>query len=250
MLKLISGFILVSFSCVCSGAEIANTSVQNSVIQNSTIAGTASDWHLSDVEWANYRELMNGRAGKYYTNLTPPEVLGMMADNDQDLHHFAKIFAQLEHEKIDLELRFDKAFHDEAKKMYSDEPIVKPFDIGRYSPNYHKSEQHQLLSSGDHIALFVDFKNQSNSYQMSTLINRLKSTQGTVLDIYLVNIREDQDIQQWARDNQIPIDYVLTKRITLNHGDEKLLKKDQQISFPYALLVRGGRSQIVNMETL
>lgn len=250
MLKIVLGILLTSCISVCSAAEVMNTTVQNTVSQSTKIVGGASEWHLSESEWIQYLQLMNGKAGQYYAHLTPPEVLGMMANNDQDLHHFAKIYAQLEHEKIENELKFDRAFHDEAMKLYPNEPVIKSFDVSRYSPSANKSEQHHVFSSGDHLALFVDLKSQSTFSQLPQLIEKLKSTQGTTLDIYLINARENQDIQRWARDNQIPIDYVLTKRITLNHGENKTPKLSQNNNYPYVLLVRDGQSRMIDWETL
>ncbi len=116
-----------------SDDTVSNTITQNTVDSNS-IVGTATDWNLTDVEWKKYISLMQGIYGKYYAHLTPPEVLGNSADNDEDRRHYAEVAVQLEHEKISRELAFNREYTQAAERLYPNEPLIKSFDFTPYTP--------------------------------------------------------------------------------------------------------------------
>lgn len=243
--------------CICSAyAEnnVVNTTTQNTVSQNSVIDhsnGNAKDWNLTEKEWADYIQLMRGKAGKYYTHLTPPEVLGIMAETDNELRHYAEIYVKAEHEKIDRELRFDRAFHDAGMRLYANEPIIKAFDVSPYtaSKNNAVNQPTETVHEGDHLALFSDIRN--NDVELLTrLIKRVKAHTSVILDIYLVNAVDNEDIQKWAKVNQIPFEYVLTNRITLNKDNGKFKSISPSGNLPNIVLTHNGKSHIVNSESL
>jgi len=119
-------------------SDVINTQTQNTISQNSTIStshiGTAKDWYLTDVEWEHYMQLMQGPSGHYYKQLSPPEVLGINSENSDQLNHYAELAAKLEHDKLERELRFNTAFHEAATRLYTAEPIIKPFDYTPFTP--------------------------------------------------------------------------------------------------------------------
>ena len=131
--------LLITSSCTfAANNDVINTQTQNTISQNSTIntshIGTAKDWQLTGEEWSRYLSLMQGSDGYYYKNLSPPEVLGINADNAEELNHYAEISAKFQHDKLERELRFNAAFHDAAARLYSMEPLVKPFDYTPFTP--------------------------------------------------------------------------------------------------------------------
>lgn len=125
-------------SLVFASDNIINTQTQNTISQNTIIntshMGTSKDWELSDAEWIQYLKLMQGPSGHYYSNLSPPEVLGINADSPKDLRHYSEIAAKLEHDKLERELRFNSAFHEAATRLYLTEPIIKEFDFTPFTP--------------------------------------------------------------------------------------------------------------------
>jgi integrating conjugative element protein (TIGR03759 family) len=135
--SIIIGLLFFSTS-VLAANDVFNTVTENSVSQNTTllssVVGTAHDWGLTGAEWSKYLFIMHGKSGHYYPNLTPPEVLGINADNPEDLKHFSEVAAKQEHDKIEKELRFNAAFHEAARRLYVAEPIIKPFDFSPYTP--------------------------------------------------------------------------------------------------------------------
>ncbi len=118
--------------------DVFNTTTVNSISQNtqdtSSVTKSARSWGLTDSEWQKYKSLMEGASDRYYSTLTPPEVLGINATALNELMHFAELHAKQEHDKIEKELRFNVAFHEAAKRLYANEPIIKPFDLTPYAP--------------------------------------------------------------------------------------------------------------------
>ena len=255
MKKWMTVSLLMFFPCY-SYAEnnVLNTTTQNSTSQNSAIInsnGNAKEWNLSEKEWDHYVELMRGKAGKYYAHLTPPEVLGILAETDEERHHYADIYVRAEHDKVERELRFDRAFHDAGMKLYANEPIIKSFDISPYSPTQRNAVNKSVsIQNGDHIALFIDIKNNDGTTLLNRLIDRVKSHASVILDIYLVNAIDNNDIQKWAKAKQIPFDYVLTNRITLNNDNGKFKHISGSATLPYVVLIHDGKSNVVDMEVL
>jgi len=124
-------FMLFSTNYAVATNDVFNTQTKNSMV-STTIVSQA--WDLTDTEWNQYEKLMQGPSGHYYTQLTPPAVLGIFAESKDDLQHYAEIAAKFEHDKLERELRFNAAFHDAAAKLYANEPIVQPFDYARFTP--------------------------------------------------------------------------------------------------------------------
>lgn len=130
---------LLIMLCIASHAAVSanvingpihNTTTQNTI--NTSTVNHSHDWGLNAKEWKRYLSLMQGVNGYYYSHLTPPEILGINADNDEDLRYFAEIHAKNEHEKIERELRFNAAFQSAASRLFSNEPIIRQFDFSPY----------------------------------------------------------------------------------------------------------------------
>jgi integrating conjugative element protein (TIGR03759 family) len=140
MNKFLIVFVLLTISTRLFAAtnDVISTSTVNTISQNtqdiSSVANSARDWGLTDNEWKKYKSLMEGANGRYYPTLTPPEVLGINATALNELMHFAELHAKQEHDKIEKELRFNVAFHEAAKRLYANEPIIRPFDLTPYAP--------------------------------------------------------------------------------------------------------------------
>jgi len=136
-------FYIIALVLVTSGSyalanDVINTPTQNTIVQGiqvkSSQYGTATDWELTNTEWRHYLELMQGKSGRYYKQLTPPEVLGINAENPADLRHYAEVAARLAHDRLTHELRFNTAFHEAAVRLYTNEPIINPFDYAPFTP--------------------------------------------------------------------------------------------------------------------
>lgn len=138
MKKVFSVFFFLIPSFAMAANDVLNTQTENTISKNTTINSSnislAKVWNLTEDEWNQYLNLMQGPSGHYYKTLSPPEVLGIGAETTEDLQHYAEIAAKLEHDKIERELRFNAAFHDAAAKLYAAEPIIRPFDYTPFQP--------------------------------------------------------------------------------------------------------------------
>jgi integrating conjugative element protein (TIGR03759 family) len=233
--------------------SVISTQEQTSQVKN-TLIGSAQDWGLSDAEWQSYQKLMAGPAGKWYPQLTPSEVLGMFADNEQDEKHFAELAAKEEHDKIARELSFNNAFHEAMLRLYSNEPVIRDFDISAFNPIKGKLLPHGsnavTFSSGDHLVIFVDTTPGMDFMAIPTLLGILNSHPGVYLDIYCTGNATDNDIQFWAKMNNIPVELVQKGIITLNHDNGKLKSIFGSGSLPQVMLVHNGQTQNVDLAIL
>ena len=249
--------LIIGINQASAESSIVTTTQEQPGSIRSTIIGTAQDWDLSETEWQTYQKLMATSAGKWYPQLTPAEVLGMYADNDQDEKHFAELAAKEEHDKIARELSFNSAFHSAMLKLYGNEPVIKDFDMSVFNPVKGKAnilaphnKDAVTLEDGDHLVVFVDTMPGLDFLAIPSLLNLIKNHPGVILDIYCAGAVSDGDIQIWAKLNNIPVDLVQKGIITLNHDNGKLKSIFGSGQLPQVVLVHNGQSQNVNIASL
>lgn len=243
-------FVTVSYAQDVMNTREITTQTLNTAVNN-TIVGNPKDWGLTENEWAHYQQLMQGMSAHWYPNLTPPEILGMNAQNVEEQAHFAELAAKQEHDKLSRELSFDKAFHEATLRLYVDEPIIKPFDLSPFNPiqKSHHDDTHSL-QRGDHLALFVDTVNDVGFVVLPHLITEIQNNKGVELDIYCLGNMDDNAIRAWAKLNNIPMNLVAAGNITLNHGNDKFQKMVGNKPLPYLLLIRNGLAQPLSIWSL
>ena len=89
---------------------------------------SAHRWRLSVKEWQRYQQLMTGPAGRWYTQLNPPEVLGLLARSANERQHYAELVVLQRKARIDRELAFNRAIHVAWRKYYPHLKPIRPFD--------------------------------------------------------------------------------------------------------------------------
>lgn len=104
-------------------------------LAHATVPGTARDWGLSEAEWANYHQWMQGQDAQWYRQLSPAAVLGLHAQTEEEQRHFAELVARQEHDKVARELAFNHAVYLALRRLYADEPVIQPFDKTPFNPN-------------------------------------------------------------------------------------------------------------------
>lgn len=135
---LVIALVLPGIGLAATANDVVNTPTRNTIVQNvkseSSQYGAAVDWQLTHSDWQRYTELMKGQSGHYYKQLTPPEVLGINAENPENLRHYAEVAARLAHDRLARELQFNTAFREAAVRLYAKEPIINPFDFTPFTP--------------------------------------------------------------------------------------------------------------------
>jgi len=205
----------------------------------------AKVWQLTDAEEKRYVQLMQSRSGLYYQGLrmSPIDILGLNARDDVERAHFAELAAVQEAQKVAQNIAWNNAFYQAYNKLFKDVPVVGDFDPSPYSPYAHQPIQ---LRSGERLYLFVKPDDAVKTVLMQ-LIDSVTRTPDTQLNLLFVDMDSDA-IQLWANRQQIPLDLVNSRQITLNDGkpqyDALMFTKKHT---PLLLLSNGNASQVVDM---
>ena len=210
-------------------------------------------WGLSESQEKRYILLMLNRSGTYFkdTKLSPIEVLGINARDDNERAMYAKVLAQMEFEKNAKILAFDTTFHNEAL-LLQDKLKLPVIRDGSYIKSSLKPIKIFQLQNSDKLMLFVQ-REDNASFIISRVLTEMKKNPGATLNIYFLDKElKDSDIAVWAKNQNIPVELVNDKHlITLN------LDKGQFNSVgivnkrtPLLVLIHDGQSTIVDLNLL
>ncbi|ECI3507833.1 TIGR03759 family integrating conjugative element protein [Klebsiella aerogenes] len=179
-------------------------SPQQTRIEEQTITHTqAQQWGLTDSEWQHYQQLRQGERGIWSPGLDPLTTLGVEADSDAERQRYAELLARKEHQRVEKELAFQRAYDQAWKRLY---PTLTPIrsDIP------------------PRLALFVSEKCPACETLAQKLINDDRP-----LDIWLVsNSNDDARLQRWAQRQHIDMRKVERGQITLNHDNGRWQRLD------------------------
>lgn len=207
-------------------------------------------WGLSEDQEKRYVFLMQNRTGLYYKNikLSPVEILGINARDNNERVFYAKLLATQEFEKNAKLLAFDAAYHNAAVELKEELklPVIRDFDYSKYSPYNYKPLQ---LQNSDKLVFFIS-KGDGVKPIVSSLISEIKKNQSLQLNVFFVDKGlKDDEITKWAKSQNIPSDMVNSKRtVTLNHDKgqyEEIKIKNKKT--PLLILIRNGQSSVVNI---
>ena len=214
-------------------------------------------WGIDTTAEKRYLLLMRNKSGVYFKNrhLTPVEILGINARNDQERRQYAQLSAKQEMQKIAKIFAFSQAQHTASVELQKqlNLPLLQPFDYSKYSPYNYKPINLQV---NDKLFLFIKLGNSVRPV-ISSLMTSIKNNPTIHLNIYFTEqknqkITQDQ-IFKWAQAQAIPPQMVNDKLITLNIADKKFKainkkdKRNKKNKLPMLILVRGGKSMIVDI---
>jgi hypothetical protein len=138
-------FGLLLFVLSVKAAEVQNSQEISSAVQVSSLKNATPDIfrdeRLSETEWAEYRQWMQGPDGLWYPQLSPAAVLGLHAETELERRHFADLVAQEQHDKIAREILFNHAVYLAMRRLYPAEPIIQPFDKTPFNPQKKRGNQ-------------------------------------------------------------------------------------------------------------
>ncbi|AKE60091.1 TIGR03759 family integrating conjugative element protein [Citrobacter farmeri] len=170
-------------------------SPQQTHIEEQNITHTqAQQWGLTDTEWQHYQQLHQGERGLWSPGLDPLTTLGVEANNDTERQRYAELLARKEHQRVEKELAFQRAYNSAWKQLYPSLTPVRSISQPR-------------------LALFVSEQCPACETLAQKLINNDRA-----LDIWLVNSHnDDANLQRWAQRQHIDMRKVERRQITLNH---------------------------------
>ncbi|TYG35305.1 TIGR03759 family integrating conjugative element protein [Lonepinella koalarum] len=163
----------------------------------------AQRWGLTETEWQRYLEIKQHERSFWSPNLDPITTLGVEAKTDAERRHYAELLAKKEHERVDKELAFERAYYEAAQRLYPDQ---LPFQV----------EPHISQAMGR----IYYFTRLDNCEKCEIDISRILSyaNNKTPVDIYIVGSQGNDDaIRVWAAKHRIDPAKVRSRQITLNH---------------------------------
>lgn len=205
----------------------------------------AKVWDLTEIEERRYLDLMRSKSSVYYEGLrmTPVDILGLNARDDGERTHFAELAARHEAQKVAQNIAWNNAFYQSYNQLFKDIPVVGNFDPSPYSPYAHHPIQ---LHEGEQLYLFIKPEDAVTSILLQ-LTEALNQTPNTQLHLLFLNM-DNEAIQLWANQHQLPMDLVSSKSLTLNPGQQQYeaLQLEHKET-PLLLLAQGKESRVVDL---
>jgi integrating conjugative element protein (TIGR03759 family) len=235
MLKPVYAFILgvLSFWHVQAFASDFRNSDQTVTTHSSTqsapsipIKDLAAKWKLSEQEYTRYLEIMKGPLGHWNENIDPVFALGMFAESQAEQRRYAELLARQEYQLAQRTIEFERAYRLAFQRLYPNasmvnEQLLQPYyqKHGKYSPDSSSTPlaaTESVLQIGDRLLYFADPKNCSRCMEdINSLAALARSGIGIMIDVYVVNAGNSDDVNRWA--NQYKLDAGLVgSTITLN----------------------------------
>ncbi|PKM35483.1 MAG: TIGR03759 family integrating conjugative element protein [Gammaproteobacteria bacterium HGW-Gammaproteobacteria-10] len=206
-------------------------------------------WSLSAQEWRRYKTLMKGIRGSISpATISPIEVLGTHARNDQERKKYAEMWAQMRFEDAERILAFQAAYNEAFRKLYGDVQLI---DINKIRP--HNSTQ--TMSSITADSRLLVFLKVDKCYECKQLIRRVlgnRSLNKNQIDVYFVDTKPGQDdekIKKWVTDLAIDPTRLKSGKITLNHDQGNLLKIMHKVdqAVPVAFTMDAHSLTVINL---
>lgn len=209
-------FILASeVACHSVFAQTYTATTHDDSSEQTTRAKPWEAWRLTEAEWRQYKQLMQGPRGIWTPNLDPISVLGSHAANDAERAHFARIAAEMQLERLQGEHAWQRSFLDQWKR-YTDDRIAREL------PELSTKTSLRDLTLLDALVLIVDT-------QCIVACKRIMThlvTGNHRVDVFFVGEPDRDAITQWAKTMGIPPEAVnAQKRITLNLDTQKFAER-------------------------
>lgn len=221
---------------VMSGSQPAQTTLSE------TGRARARLWGLSDTEWARYEALMQGIRGSISDpSISPLEVLGIHARDDDERRRYAERWAAMRREDTGRVLAFQRAYDAAWRRLFPDDRLF----VSQARPSF---------SPADRLLYFV--RPDCDTCDTAALVKLLRQVrQGRYarLDIYLLGVSEDAGVRAWARRAGIDPALVAQRKITLNHDDGVLARLSPALAAlpgPHLIRQRGADYARIDPEAL
>lgn len=178
--------------------------------QTDTLSRDATEWGLSDEEYARFKTLMQGRRGIQSPGLDPLTALGIEARTDTERRRLAEKWVQQEYQRTEKELAFQREVDAAWQRLYGH---VLPVNLGQATG--------RIQETPGKLALFVRLENcASCDARLATVLAEKRP-----VDIYVLGTKgNDERLRAWAREKNIPVDRVKHRDITLNHDGGRSLQ--------------------------
>ena len=224
------------------GQSVSNTTAKKTHAVSTDVTRTplsvsererSNAWSLTDTEWRRYQSLLPGIRGSISpANLSPIEVLGIHARDSAERRRYAERWARAMRDDAERILAFQRAYDAAAKRLFSGQTLI---DVGKLHSLPQKTSE---LQADDRILFFTRVKCPPCDAMLVKLLSRLESIAG--IDIYIDDVpgNDDEVIRVWAEEHGIEVEWVGSRRVTLNHDGGALEKISDESPETPALFVR------------
>ncbi|HAT3881181.1 TPA: TIGR03759 family integrating conjugative element protein [Legionella pneumophila] len=211
---------------------------------------TALVWTLSDNEMKRYKLLMENKSSIYYEGLklTPLDILGINARNEQERDHFAEISAKFEAQKVAKNLAWNNAHFRAYQKIVQGLPVIQNFDASKDGPHAYRPIQ---LKSGQQLHFYLK-KDDAVTTLVAPLVKAIEESQNTLLVLDCLDC-SSSDMQLWANNHNIPKNLVDSGRIRLDLGRiafDGLNMPAKEKKTPLLISVMGTHANLVDLGSL
>lgn len=193
-------------------------------------------WGLSAAEWQRYRTLMEGIRGSISPGtISPIEVLGIHARDEAERRKYAEQWAVMMREDAERILAFQHAYDAAGRLLYPDESLI---DVARLPQQTASGEG---LSRTDRVLLFARPDCAACDALLARVLARLDRLDG--IDVFLAGIPagDEEAIRNWAVERGIRLEWVTSRRVTLNFEGGALARvAPGREALPVLMRRRGG----------
>jgi integrating conjugative element protein (TIGR03759 family) len=210
----------------------------------------AQEWGLGESEWHRYQALMQGVRGSLSVpTISPIEVLGIHAENEEERSRYAERFVELMREDTERILAFERAYHAAWRRLYPEMPLIDRSLLGGGGSSAPAQSPIPALQGGDRLLYFAKSGCEPCDAALAPLLARVRDAQGWGLDIYLLNTgAEDARVRAWAKERAIPPELVASRQVTLNHDGGTLAKlAGKDAALPQILHRRGEAFTVMDL---
>jgi len=203
-------------------ATTARSQLESSAARVSGSRFSRDQWDLTEIEWNRYLVLMQGVRGSISPNsLSPIEVLGVHARNEEERVKYARQWAEIMRDDTQRILAFQTAYNDAWRAMNPSGEII---DISRLASNRlpNSGINEAPVQAGDRVLLFLRLNKCPDCQSLYTRVRRAAYEANTQLDIYFTDTRpgkDDKALRQWIAKNRFDTGRVRQKKITFNHDN-------------------------------
>lgn len=189
----------------------------------------AKEFRLTEDDMKKYKRIMVGKRGIWSPGLDPISALGVEEKDPAERDRYAKLWLEIEGEKVGLQFEFERAVANKRKDVFGEmlpfntQPAVEKWLKKRNRPNAN-------------IDVYVDANCLEDCQKRIRDVQRTRG-RGRLNFWFVGDVTPtDTEIVKWAEYHDIDPEQVQKRVITLNNGREKFasLGKDKaQTKFPF-----------------
>ncbi len=197
-----------------------NTSTTNGQKRSTITEARAEMFGVTLEEWKHYETIMSGPRGLYTPNADPLFALGLEARNAEERRMFAERYLLEQRKRVEGELAFEAAVQAADKKLFPNESY---FDAAKLWPQgeiHATTQETGGIQSADNLIIIVKKDCLECHSFIAQSINAVENVKDASIDIYVTDITDNSQINEWANSHKIPAHLNQRGVIRINNGVE------------------------------